>query len=251
MKIMFSKMFSLQTKFAFVLGLALLVIGTSCKKNDDNEPENKISNDELEAIVEGSLVANYQGIAKEAFDAAVITEASVEKTTTTLECGETRDTSVTWSFGSGNVSAGYNGLWTWTLNCTPQSLPTSLVYTRNTNGQYESARLKAMETATGQWVVSNLTTGLFYVLNGSYSRQGSQMFKIGNQNTFSSTTQFTVTDLKVNKITKLIDSGLATLVISGEGTTGYSFNHTGSVEFLGDGSAIVTVNGHTWTVDLY
>ena len=65
------------------------------------------------------------------------------------------------------------------------------------------------------------------------------------------TTQFTVTDLKVNKITKLIDSGLATLVISGEGTTGYSFNHTGSVEFLGDGSAIVTVNGHTWTVDLY
>ncbi len=250
MKTLISKLLSLQTKFAFILGMSLLVAGTSCQKNDDDKPS-AITDEEAAAIVEGALLANTEGLAREAFDAAVVTEQSLEKTTTNLECGETRDTSISRTWNVTNFSAAYTGTWSWTLNCNAQNLPSSLVYIRTASGQYETPRVKSDDSASSQWTVSSLTSGLFYILNGSYTRQGSQMSKIGDQNTFTSNVVFAVTDLKVSKLTKLINSGLSTFTITGQSTTGASFTVVGSVEFLGDGGAIITINGQTWEVDLY
>lgn len=250
MKTLISNLSSLQTKLVFLLSLGLLVAGTSCQKNDDDKPA-AISDEEAVAIVEGALLANTEGIAREAFDAAVVTEQSLEKTTTNLECGETRDTSISRTWNVPNFSAAYTGTWSWTLNCNAQNLPASLVYIRTASGQYETPRIKSDDSANSQWTVSSLTAGLYYILNGSYTRQGSQMSKVGNQNTFTSSVVFAVTDLKVSKLTKLINSGLSTFTITGQSTAGASFSIVGSVEFLGDGGAIITINGQTWEVDLY
>lgn len=231
-----------------VFTMAALWTG-ACNKPTD-EPEDILNDDEIVALVEGALVADAEGMAQEASDAVYVAD---QYTTKTLlgPCGQTTDSTVTRTFNYPQITGAYSTTWTWTVNCNNFQIPTSIDYGRIATGNYETLRMISADSEDSDWTVDNLISGANYILNGVYTRQGSQTSKIRNQNTFTSDLDISVTDLNVDKGTRRIVSGNATFILSGSGTGGNTFNYEGSLVFNGNGQVVITVNGHSHTIDLY
>ncbi len=227
--------------------IAVALLMGACKK-EDNTPET-VNDEEIVAIVEGALIEDTEGLAQETAEAVYIAD---QYTTKTLgPCGQTYDSTIVRSYNSATISAAYNANLSWTVNCNNFLIPQSVDFTSTAQGQWETARMLSNDNANSAWNVGNLTAGNAYLLNGSYTRNGSQTSKIRNQNTFTSTLVITAADLSVDKTTRHIIGGTASFTLTGNGTGGSNFSHQGSLEFLGNGEAVITINGHTHTVDLY
>ncbi|MBK8704283.1 MAG: hypothetical protein IPN33_12125 [Saprospiraceae bacterium] len=228
--------------------LAIALLMGACKK-EDNTPEETVNDEEIAAIVEGALIEDTEGLAQEASDAVYIAD---QYTTKTLgPCGQTFDSTIVRSYNSAAISASYNATLSWTVNCNNLMIPQSVDFASTALGQWETPRMSSDDNANSSWNIGNLTTGSTYTLDGSYTRNGSQTSKVRDQNVFTSTLIITSDALNVNKTTRHIESGTASFTLSGSGTGGNNFFHQGSLQFNGNGEVVITVNGHTHTVDLY
>lgn len=237
---------------SFLLILSIAFIGASCNKEADDSPkEEAITTEETIALVEAALVEGAEGITHEVEDAVEVAELVLEKTLNNTYCGLSKDSTLARSFNRTRISGEYSTSWAWILNCNEQEIPVNLNFSRKANGSYESLRLISDDKADSEWVMDNLVLGTEYVLNGTYKREGTQASKVREQNSFSSTVEFTVTDLSIGKIKRRINSGSANLLITGQASNGESFSFNGTVEFLGDGAATVTINGEVYDIDLY
>lgn len=251
MKTVSTPSFSLK-KLTFLLIGAIAFLSTACNKEADNTPaEEAITAEETLALVEAALMEGAEGITHEVDDAVEVAELVLEKTLSNTYCGLSKDSTITRSFNRTRLSGEYATSWGWMLNCNEQEVPVNLTFSREAIGTYESLRLTSDDRAESDWVLDNLVFGTAYVLNGTYKREGTQTSKVREQKSFSSTVQFTVTDLSVGKIKRRINSGSAVLLISGQASSGENFSFSGTVEFLGDGAATVTINGEVYNIDLY
>jgi hypothetical protein len=88
------------------------------------------------------------------------------------------------------------------------------------------------------------------MLNGTYNRSGSQTSKVRDRNSFTSELDMTLASLSVNKNTLQIDGGTGTFTLTGSVAGGGSFSYEGSITFLGNGMATITINGETYEIDL-
>jgi hypothetical protein len=88
------------------------------------------------------------------------------------------------------------------------------------------------------------------MINGSYTREGTQESKIGNMRSFESLTNLALNELAISKTTQTVVSGNGTFLMTGTGSEGGTFSVEGSIVFNGDGTATVTVNGNTYTITL-
>ena len=228
--------------------LAIALLMGACKK-EDNTPEETVNEEEIAAIVEGALMEDTEGLAKEASEAVYIAD---QYTTKTLgPCGQMYDSTFVRSYTSATITASYNATLSWIVNCNNLMIPQSVDFTSTAQGQWETPRMSSDDNANSAWNVGNLTTGSTYTLDGSYTRNGSQTSKVRNQNVFTSTLVITSDALNVDKTTRHIVSGTASFTLTGSGTGGNSFSHEGSLEFLGNGEVVITINGHSHTIDLY
>ncbi|NUO00860.1 MAG: hypothetical protein HUU01_09635 [Saprospiraceae bacterium] len=250
MKLAFQKnaqnLFS-QVTFLMVLGL----MATSCNKETE-EPQDVLTEEEIVAVVEGAMLADTDGLAAQSEDAVYIAEQyTVKDGLGGGPCGETMDSTVSYNYTDPRITASYNSTFIWTLNCNNNSIPQSLDFDRTAEGNYETARMISDDSAVGDWLVENIVTGANYVINGSYSREGSQTSKVRNQNAFTSSLQVSLDDLNLDKGTRRIVSGIASFTLNGSGTAGRSFSYEGDLVFNGNGSVTIIVNGHSHTIDLY
>lgn len=238
------------TVFGMTLFAVLALSLGACNKTTEDPTEEVLNDEEIVALVEGALITDTEGLAKEASDAVYVAD---QYTTKTLlgPCGQTTDSTVTRTFNQPMISGSYTTTWTWTVNCNNFQIPTSIDYGRVAQGSYETARMISADSQVSDWTVDNLVSGVNYVLDGTYHREGSQTSKIRSQNTFTSDLDITVTGLNVDKGTRKIVSGAAGFTLSGTGTGGTAFTHEGSLVFNGNGQVIITVNGHTHTIELY
>lgn len=245
--------YKLRTMMKNFLGLAtmalLLVFTTSCEKESTTGPEEALSEEEVVAVVEGALVMETEGITAEAIDAATTSDEYLEKNNG--PCNASFDTTVVRSYSGARISSSYTSHWGWTVHCNDMLVPNLLDFSRTTVGIYETLRMSSDDNASSNWTIDNLITGDNYVIDGNYTREGSQVSKVRSQNSFESSLAVTVTDLNVHKELKRIESGSATYALSGESSTGTSFLYEGEIIFLGNGSATVTINGNTYEVDLF
>lgn len=228
--------------------IAVALLMGACKK-ENNTPEETVNEEEIAAIVEGALIEDTEGLAQEASDAVYIADQYTVKTLG--PCGQTYDSTIVRSYNSAAISASYNATLSWMVNCNNLMIPQSVDFTSTAQGQWETPRMSSDDNANSSWNIGNLTTGSTYTLDGSYTRNGSQTSKVRDQNVFTSTLVITSDALNVDKTSRHIVSGTASFTLSGSGTGGNSFSHQGSLEFLGNGEVVITVNGHTHTVDLY
>ncbi len=230
---------------ALVLAIGLL---SGCNKEEEQQVTTVSEEDAVE-VVENALKVESEGLTAEVEDAAQVADEYAEKTE--VPCGETFDSTAVYSLTNTYITADYTSSWSWTLSCNQQNIPTTLDFTRTTEGDYETTRMVSDDSATGAWTLDNLLLGDAYTINGSYVRTGSQESKVRNMTTFSSTVEFALADVNVDKDLYRITDGTATFTISGTGSGGRSFQYTGEIIFLGDGAATITINGNTYSVDLY
>ncbi len=117
-------------------------------------------------------------------------------------------------------------------------------------GVYDTPRMSSNDSAWATLQASNLLSGQAYSITGVYNRYGTQTSKVRNKVHFSSTITFAFSALQIDKATKKITSGTATLSMSGQTSTGNIFAYTATITFLGNQQATLVIDRRTYTLNL-
>jgi hypothetical protein len=230
----------------------LICIAGACNDDDDDD-SSSMTSEEAADVVASSLAINSSGLAT-AVDASVAAaDAAVEASTggRTAACGYSDQESFTATSTPGAIiTYAYNYTYSYLLTCgvdVPQSLSVTSSYT----GEFDAPRLASQHTGASDFTVTALDESTSsYIINGGYNRAGAFQSKIRNKNSSTSTVNFIVDALTVDKTNQKILSGSASVAITGSVTGKGSFTYTASVVFEGDGNATVTINSNVYSVDL-
>lgn len=235
--------------FVLLLGATPLVTGCSNSVDSATATTEEDAADIVAASL-GNSAATY-GFSAQAADAATvangeaITSSSGAKGNATL--AETTVTKV-----DNTAPYTYNYTFKFTETITNDSLK-SFVY--KMNGVYDAPRMSSNDSANANWTVlssnGNGPTGGTATVNGTYNRDGSQTSKVRNKNIFTSKIILTTTNLVVDKATKVILGGTASLTVTGNNTNGNSFSYAGSITFNGNGQATLQfANSRQFAIDI-
>lgn len=134
---------------------------------------------------------------------------------------------------------------------TTNSISFTLSKTRNLD---KGQRVDVDDTASGAWTISNIVAGP-PILNGTFSRTGTDVFHTANNGDRTFTHSFTITFtndtlVKVNDGHCFLE-GTATSEFSATTPKGYSFTRHTLITFNGDGTATLEVTRNGGTVDTY
>ena len=130
-------------------------------------------------------------------------------------------------------------------------MPDNVVDSLNYKGSFDGPRLSSSNTGSAKVTIAGLSpTATVFVLNGDYVRDGSFQSKVGNKASGNSHIDIVGTNITLSKPERKIVSGSATIAITGTGPKGNSFSYTGTIVFNGDGTALLTINGTAYTVNL-
>ena len=119
------------------------------------------------------------------------------------------------------------------------------------HGFYDTPLLSSQDTAASSLQFTGIVAAdSQYTVNATYSRLGTQTSKVRDHNSFSSALTVTLTNMKVNKATKRIQSGAASITIEGRTPDDIFFSYSATLTILGYQLATLNVNGKTYTIDL-
>ncbi len=226
-------------KSVSLCAIVFSILSTSCKKSSDTSSTTVTEDDAVE-IVARSVDPSTGGLADQVNNnIAIIQNYSGY-------CGLQKDSTISHSASSTLVSYSYALHWGWMLTCSSLSVPQRFDFAFTGKSSYDAVRMSSNDSSIATATVTGLEpTSSQYTFNQSYTRKGSQVSKIRNQNSFTSTATLTSTDIKVDKGTKKIASGTASINITGASTSGNSFSYNGSITFLGNNTATVLLNSGT------
>lgn len=238
--------------FAF---LFLFIFTTSCNKVEKEVLiQEEISEEEIVEIIETALVSETKGLSTEVEDAAKIANANVALSVITDRCGLSFDTTYTYAISNNFITASYAKTIDWTVNCNLLNNVTSLTFDSHVEGSHETNNRMASSSGDAAWTVTaTLPATVYYVINGSYDREGTYTFYRNNEDGISYFSQLSmnVVELEVNKTTNRILSGSADVqIIAGASPTGDVKTFTASITFEGDGAATITINGNTYPIQI-
>lgn len=232
---------------AFALAIAMF---SSCKKENNTSSTEVTVDDASDAIV-SSVSSETGGMSA---TVSTTTELAASKgvftTTPSINCGQLYTASYAASASNSGYSYNYNGSSQYQLTCSGY-LPSSFTFGHTMEGVYETPRMSSDDDATSSWTLTGLEPSVANTsFNGSYVRNGSQQSKVRNQRSFTSTITITASNITVNKSTYKITGGTASVSFSGTASGGNTYTYTGSITFNGDGTATLTINGNTYTINL-
>jgi hypothetical protein len=227
--------------------LALLVFFAGCKKADDASLI--LSSDEVADFIATSLAANASGLNTVSADITLNAQSTFDLN---LGCGGTKTYTVSHSNPPGTANNyNYQLNYNYTINCNANNVPDNITGKSTDSGSFDCARISSTNTGASTFRVAGLTPGApSYVINGDYKRSGNFTSKVESKTTATTTIDFILTNLTINKATKLITSGTAIVTITGNTSTNAGINLVGSVTFTGNNKATVALNGSIYTVDL-
>ncbi|SDI41587.1 hypothetical protein ACRQ5D_08510 [Mucilaginibacter sp. P25] len=224
--------------FSLAVTAGLAVIISSCKKDNASTTENTtVTEADAAELTTNAIVPSSGGFAVQ-----VNSSVTVYKTVK-LSCGIAKDSSITKSSATG-VSPSYNYTlsWNYLLNCSGV-VPNDLTFNFTGSSKYDGPRMSSEDSCSGGFVLTGLApTAPAYVLNTTYTRDGSQVSKIGRNYSFSSKLIIKSSDITVDKTSLKILSGTATVTISGASSSGKSFNFNGTITFNGNNKATLLLN---------
>lgn len=241
-----------------LIALALLA---SCEKNPEDLQSEEMSNKDAAEIVAGTLVADINQISEYA---GSVSYASTEESLAQrlIECGESISDEVSKEYSDQYVSYSFSAQYTATKECVFQA-PVLLEYEHTSTSSFESSRISTSGQSSGEVFVELDPDKLSnYLMNADMQRSGAYVQKFRQQRSFTTASTYTITDLEINTAFiaqrmqdqepdgYLIEGGSGAYqleIVSGQGDT-YTF--TASIEFYGDGTAEVTINGQPFSVDL-
>lgn len=235
---------SLKTSIVMAALLAL----AACQKSDNNASTD-VTSTEAADMVASSLSANSNGLVNISADIAVNAQAVFDLN---IGCGSTKTYTFSHSSPQGATTTySYALNYSYTLNCNADNKPDNITGSSTDNGTFDGPRLSSTNTGASTFRIAGLTTtATVYVINGEYKRTGTFTSKVENKNTSTTVVDIVVTNLTINKSSKLITAGSATVTVTGTTTKKSTISFTGSVAFNGSGKATVTLNGTAYVVNL-
>lgn len=238
------------TTKTWVLALCLTMLTFACSDDETSEPV--ITDDEAAEEIAASLSTEVTVFASD-----VVVAADDAENGRALSSGKTAACNVPYSatftdaFAGTNVSYTYTIEYDYTLSCTNAGIPTTLSYGFSSNTTYSGPRLSSEGDSEGSLIVTGFElSATQYSMNGSFERAGSITQKARQLKTFVSTSDFTLTNLTVDKTTTMIKGGTGTVALNGTSSTGETYAVDASIVFNGDGTATVTIQGSVYEVSL-
>lgn len=117
-------------------------------------------------------------------------------------------------------------------------------------GNYTTPRMSSSDSAGATLEVSNILAGPSYLVAGIYNRYGTQVSRIRARSSFKSTITVAFTTVLIDKSTKKISSGTATITIYGQSSTGNIYSYSATLTFLGNQQATLMIGTKAYTVNL-
>jgi len=226
---------------AGILLIGITIIFSSCSKNDAATPDT-VDDEEVAEAVTQAVADNSGGVTVTASDAAIMAD------TYSNMCGLSKDTAITRTNLPGAVVT-YNAAaqWHWSMTCTPGA---HIDYTLTSHVSYDAPRMSSSDSLSATATVTGLEPAApAYLLNLNLTRKGSQASKILRRHSFTSTIVITGTDIAVDKTTYLVQSGSASVSVSGATSGGRSFQYSGTLVFTGSKTGTLTfANGSTFNL---
>jgi len=235
-------------KFRTPVLILLLALG-ACKKSGDTVSAD-VTTAEAADLVATTLSTNTNGFLASTGD--IEANSQTVYSATVPGCGLTTNYSATHTNPSGSVNTYSNTFsYSYTLNCNTNNLPDNVTGTATDIGSFDSPRLSSTNNGNATFRVAGLTpTSLVYVINGEYKRTGTFTSKVESKSTSATTIDIVISNLTINKATKVVTSGTATITVTGTTTLKKAISFTGNLTFTGDGMATATLNGTVYIINL-
>ncbi len=227
----------------FIFTLLLII---SCSKDD--KMETVLQNDEAMEVVQTSLQKSTSGFNEEIEKSAMQTNEDYSQNAT---CGEIYQDSFTNNYEGEFVNSNYNLMWQYTLLCSNINVPQSLDLNASSSGFYQTEHIASVDQSESNLLISGIEpSNSNYTFSGDYKREGTQELNFLQSRSLTSTIKLAFDAIVVDKETYQIQSGSATVTLYGTNANNQSFEFNGDVVFTGNRTAILTLNGTTYNIDL-
>lgn len=239
--------------------LAMLAISSSCKK-DEADDSNAITQDEAAESVGAAFSSDAGGASSfivqgsSGIDANSYNSLRTASSTIVL-----KDTTITDTLSNLASTRTFSYKWIFKAELTlALGIPASVVTSHTYSGKFEGPYFKSEHQGNGTSTYTQLGTGTSlsnfvanntWIMNGTYERSGTETHKINNK-VVTSSTQITLSNVSVDRINKKILSGNGTITMQGSNSKGETFSYSGSITFLGDGVATLTIGDKSYTLTL-
>lgn len=230
----------------FITFILVTVLGLSSCNKDINLGE--FSSEEAAELIENALESSSTGIAEEL---AEITSKITESIENNFECGVTADTSTMIMNESERGSSTYDVSWEWTPACNQLGKMIALDFSSVLEGTHTSIKSFGTENRSSEFAITGLQfSDVIVVYNGTTESTGDQTIKVREAKEINYTLMMDIANLTVDKFDKGITEGSINFDLDVSLKSGEKFDFDGTVEFLGNRDATITINGTTYSVNL-
>ncbi|WP_318309235.1 hypothetical protein [Flagellimonas crocea] len=235
-----SKMILVNACLAFVL-----LANFSCSnEDDDSNAEEAITQEEAAQLVASSLEEDSGGSIETMVKLTIEVQVTIEAEYT---CGFTYEDGISYQYDQNGIDASYTGDWAYQIHCNDQNLPDSATYSYEKTATASTPRISATGSSSMSGSLDGLEAdGSTYTLTGTYQGDYSQQLIVSKKNV-ESELNMQLNSLVIDKETDSITSGSGSFTLTGTSNNA-SFSYSGTIEFMGNGSATVTIEGQTYIV---
>jgi len=219
----------------------------SCKK--PNIVSLNITTDDAASILSGSLTSDSYGVNNISTDISLYAQTAISSNQT---CGSTQlDTLIRRSQPGSSADYYYKLIYSHKLTCNISNAPDNITNNLSFSGNYNNARLSLTNSGTTTFTIAGLTTtATVYSLNGEYKCSGTFKLKSDTTNVGSASIDIVTKNVVINKATQVVNSGTATVIVTGSTQKRGDFTYNGTVTFNGNSMATMVINGSTYTISL-
>ncbi len=238
-------------KLFFTFLIAGLLI--ACDDDEQSEPVNDLTPEESAEAVANNLAENSAGLTQQVKSGAAISRVAIEipDDGRIQGCGTVIDTIFTLSQDFGETAT-YDFDFSYDVEVVCEGLlPSSVDLSYSRTGSYNGARINTTGTGNGDWIMTGLSfSENNFIINGTVEISEDVISKIGNENSYNAQTTLLVSDLLIDKDSFEIQGGTASVTMTGTLNDGELINISGDIVFNGDGTATLSIQGRTFTIDL-
>ncbi|RMG79908.1 MAG: hypothetical protein D6714_15580 [Bacteroidetes bacterium] len=239
----------MKTNVSFIF-LFTMIVAAACQKPSGDLLKQLLTHEEAAQTVESLLSSANCGVMSQIENLAQT--ASQDYSVYKEDCSYDNDTSFSCSNDAGLRDWDYTVNYAWKVTCNDLQIPETLDFTATSSGAFNGPRLTQSGSGQSALQLGNLSPippTDNYTLNGTSDYSGTQKV-VPRDQSMTLTAHINLTDLAVSKTTYKVESGNGDFLLTAQSTTGFSETIEGTIVFLGNGQAEVTINGETFTISI-